>query len=162
MFIAKQMRATEYQSRRFIVMIRIGPLLGIVASLLGGCKQQEKHSAQSGCATQHEVHLYVTNMSFLDSLATARLSIDDSVYVNQEVPTSRTSASHATKLIRLCQGMHRVSAKFGLYSKDTTLRITNNASLMIAMDHETAYQFNNGVTIALLIRDGYPTHTAID
>ena len=104
----------------------------------------------------------VTNHSFIDTLAFATVAIDDSVVFARSLRLRRLSSTHFQRILRLCDGPHHVYAHFGRYAKDTVLSIHGPTSLLIGMDHETAYPDNNGVNIVTLIRDGDPEGNAPD
>jgi hypothetical protein len=109
------------------------------------------------------------NRSYLDTLATTRLVIDDSVMIAKAMPRHITSDDHFEKLIRLCEGPHRIQMQFGRYAKDTTLVIKGKMSLLAYMAYDTVSFFDrksglriphddreNGLVIRTLVRDGRP------
>ncbi|RYF38623.1 MAG: hypothetical protein EOO38_24510 [Cytophagaceae bacterium] len=104
----------------------------------------------------------VTNNSFIDTLAFATVAIDDSVVFSRSLRLRRLSTTHFQRVLRLCDGPHRVYAHFGRYAKDTVLFIHGPTSLLVDMDHETAYPDNDGINIVTLIRDGDPEGDAPD
>lgn len=142
---------------RFISVAVIAALAG--CALLARCKSPTSSRA---CPPRHEVHLGVTNHSFIDTLAFATVAIDDSVVFARSLRLRRLSSTHFQRILRLCDGPHHVYAHFGRYAKDTVLSIHGPTSLLIGMDHETAYPDNNGVNIVTLIRDGDPEGNAPD
>lgn len=120
-----------------------------------GCSGDIKQ--KNACnSKKHEVYLGVTNDSFIDTLAHATVLIDDSLVFNQPLRLHRSSSTTFQKILRLCDGPHRVNAQFGRYKRDTILVIREKTSLIVAMDYETAYTHNNGLVIVTLARDGSP------
>jgi len=138
-------------------------LFPLIASfcLLVGCSSPD-NTNKGVCRTKHEVYLGVTNSSFIDTLANAKVYIDDSLTFNQNLRLRRLSSTSFQKILRLCEGVHRVKAKFGRYSRDTSVVINSKTSLIVNMDYETAYPSNNGVVIVKLERDGDPKGNAPD
>lgn len=130
-----------------------------VGALLGRCQSPTSSRAST---PHHEVHLGVTNHSFIDTLALATVAIDDSVVFARSLRLRRSSSTHFQRILRLRDGPHRVYAHFGRYAKDTVLSIHGPTSLLVVMDHKTAYPDHNGVVIVTLIRNGDPEGDAPD
>lgn len=136
-------------------------LLSGLASCNGyerGVREPEK-IVIAPCKRQ-EVYCYLTNRGSGDTLlvAPAKLVVDDSVIVAEDVPRSTISSENLNTVIRLCEGMHRVHVQFGPYIRDTTFVVPRDtaisllASMLCSNIPELAHE--NGVGIATLIRDG--------
>ena len=135
-------------------------LLAACICLLGECSTPNNNG--DSCRTKHDVYLGVTNSSFIDTLAFAKVYIDDSLTFSKQLRLRRLTTTDFQKILHLCEGPHRVKAHFGRYSKDTTITINSKTSLIIDMDYETAYPGNNGLVIVKLERDGDPKGNAPD
>ena len=135
--------------------------LGALFCLLYGCSSSNQNSIAS-CHTKHDVYLGVTNSSLIDTLAYAEISIDDSLAFNQKVRLLRLSSTNFQKTLKLCEGAHRIKAKFGRYVRDTIIVISSKTSLIVSMDYETVFTENNGLMIVALERNGDPNGTAPD
>lgn len=122
--------------------------------MIVGCKKHVKSSAQVCLAPKHEVYLYATNWSRVDSLAKVIVSIDDSTIINKIAPRNHVSSEKFEKMLRLCEGPHKVHVQFGRYSKDTVITVNNKISLLSSMVYEKNYVDDNGLAIVTLIRDG--------
>jgi len=141
-----------------IVMKNLIAILLIVLGTISGCSNDKK-TTNICKAKRHEVYLYVNNLSFKDTLARAKLRIDDSIYLDKLMPRSRNEST-LYKMVLLCEGPHRLNVKFGRFNRDTTLNIADKTSLFIDMNYlelkEPLVLSPNGVRIATLIRDGGP------
>jgi hypothetical protein len=140
-------------------------LLGLLLSGLASCNGYERgvkepeQLAASACKRQ-EVYCYLSNVSFGDTLLVvpAKLVIDDSLIVAEEVSRSTTGSDRFSKLIRLCEGVHRVHVSFGPYTRDTTFTVPRDtaisllASMLCGDIPELAHE--DGLAIATLTRDG--------
>lgn len=135
-------------------------LLGIV--FLSSTCSSPNNTDEEVCRTKYEVHLGVTNSSFIDTLAFAKVYIDDSLTFSKQLKMRRLTTANFQKILHLCEGHHRIKAHFGRYYKDTTITINSKTSLIVDMDYETAYPDNNGVMIVKLERDGDPKGNAPD
>ena len=133
----------------------------VLFCLLVGCSSPN-NTNKKVCITKHEVYLGVTNISFIDTLANAKVYIDDSLTFNQNLRLHKLSSTNFQKLLHLCEGKHLIKVQFGRYSRDTTMVINSKTSLIVNMDYETAYPDNNGVVIVKLERDSDPKGTAPD
>jgi hypothetical protein len=133
----------------------------ITTSLIALCTisscSNNKKIANVCNSKKHGVYLYINNLSFKDTLARARLTIDDSIYLDKLMPRS-TNQSALYKMVPLCQGPHRLNVRFGRFDKDTILTISAKTSLFIDMNYlelkEPLVLSPNGVRIVTLIRDG--------
>lgn len=133
--------------------------------LLAGCNGYDQGSKQptqvtpAGCKRQ-EVYCYLTNFSAGDTLreAHAKLVVDDSLVVMEQVPRNLTGSERFSKLIRLCTGRHRVHVEFGPYTRDTVFTVNQNlpiallATLICRDIPELAHK--DGLSIVTLLRDG--------
>ena len=141
--------------------ISVGLLLSTLISCNGydrGVKQPTE-VAPVVCKRQ-EVYCYLTNFSSGDTLlvAPAKLVVDDSLVVAEEVPRNTTGSERFTKLIRLCKGDHRVHVQFGPYTRDTTFTVSQTMPIsllatIICYDIPELAQYD-GLVITTLIRDG--------
>lgn len=144
-------------------------LLFFSSLLVLSCSSAPTRVAQRCTAPKQAVYLYLTNRSYLDTLAPTRLVIDDSVMLAKAMPRHTTSDDHFEKLLRLCEGPHRIQVQFGRYAKDTTLVIKGKMSLLAYMAYDTVSFFDsksglriphddseNGLVIRTLVRDGKP------
>lgn len=130
---------------------------------------------QGACtAPTHEVHLYITNWSYQDTLAPVRLVIDDSLVVAQVIPWNITGDERFARMVRLCEGTHRLHVEFGRYARDTTFVVRENISLLTSMHYDTTSFVlkesglrlppelsENGVHVVTLVRDGDTTSRAV-
>jgi len=129
---------------------------------------------ERACTTPtHEVHLYTTNWSYQDTLAPARLVIDDSLVVAQVIPRNITGDERFARMVLLCGGTHRLHVEFGRYARDTTFVVRENMSLLTSMHYDTTSFVlkpsglrispplsENGVHVVTLVRDGDTTSHA--
>ena len=133
--------------------------------LVAGCNGYDRGVKQPAQATsavckRQEVYCYLTNFSSGDTLqeASAKLVVDDSLVIAEQVPRNITGSERFSKLIRLCEGIHRVHVEFGPYTRDTvftvnqTLPISLLATVICRDIPELAHE--DGLGIATLIRDG--------
>jgi hypothetical protein len=124
-----------------------------------GVVSQPTQAVPVTCKRQ-EVYCYLTNFSFGDTLlvAPAKLVIDDSLIVAEEVPRNSSGSERFSTLIRLCEGIHRVHVQFGPYIRDTTFTVPRDTaiSLLTTMLCRNIPELANedGLGIATLIRDG--------
>lgn len=125
----------------------------LAASLLIGCENRSKSTTQL-CLNKHEVYVYATNWSRTDSLAKVVIAIDDSTVVNKTTPRNEISSEKFEKMIRLCDGPHKVHVQFGRYSKDTIIAVNKEIALLTSMVYEEKYTDDNGLGIVTIIRDG--------
>ena len=132
---------------------------------------------QGACtASTHEVHLYTTNWSYQDTLAPVRLVIDDSLVVAQVIPRNITGNERFARMVRLCEGTHRLHVEFGRYVRDTTFVVRENIALLTSMHYDTTsfvleasslrmrlppVLSENGVHVVTLVRDGDTTSRAV-
>ena len=139
-----------------ISLAKLAALLSIqlAANLLIGCEEHSKPTAQLCLKSKHEVYLYATNWSRTDSLAKVIIEIDDSAVINKMTPRNEISSEKFEKMIRLCDGPHKVHIQFGRYSKDTIIVVNREIALLTSMVHEEKYTDDNGLGIATIIRDG--------
>lgn len=126
----------------------------LAASLLIGCEKRSKSTAQLCLKSKHEVYLYATNWSRTDSLAKVIIEIDDSTVINKATPRNEISSEKFEKMIRLCDGPHKVHVQFGRYSKDTIIVINKEIALLTSMVYEKKYTDDNGLGIVTIVRDG--------
>lgn len=130
-----------------------------------GCKGYDRGDKQptqvtSAVCKRQEVYCYLTNFSSGDTLreASAKLVVDDSLVVIEQVPRNITGSERFSKLIRLCEGIHRVHVEFGPYTRDTVFTVNHTLPLsllstIICRDiPELAHE--DGLGIVTLIRDG--------
>lgn len=123
--------------------------------LLSCCTGSPSHKATPPCARSHAVYLYATNWSGADSLAHAYLRIDGTTYLDTLVNTNETGSERLQKIIRLCEGPHRVVAQFSQYKRDTVLTVNANSSLLISMNYNPKWEAqDNGMMINMVVRDG--------
>jgi hypothetical protein len=143
-------------------------LIGLLLLALAGCsegynrgvvEQQPIEKVAVSCKRQ-EVHCYLTNFSFGDTLrtASAKLVIDDSLIIAEQVPRNATGDERFVKMLRLCEGLHRVHVQFGPYVCDTTFAVPPDTAISLLATvlcrgiPELAHE--DGLGIATLIRDG--------
>jgi hypothetical protein len=143
-------------------------LAGLLLPALAACsegynrgvvEQQPLEKAVVSCKRQ-EVYCCLTNFSLGDTLLTApaRLLIDDSLIVAEQVPRIVSGNERFVKMLRLCEGLHRVHVQFGPYVRDTTFAVRPDTaiSLMVAITcrgiPELAHE--DGLAIATLVHDG--------
>ncbi|OWP61656.1 hypothetical protein CDA63_18365 [Hymenobacter amundsenii] len=125
-------------------------------------------------APTHEVHLYTTNRSEQDTLAPVRLVIDDSLVFAQVIPRHIISDEWFARMVRLCEGTHRLHVEFGRYARDTTFVVRENISLLASMRYDTTSFVikesglrlppdlrENGVHVVTLVRDGDTSGRAV-
>jgi hypothetical protein len=134
------------------------PLVLVAGALVGGCASP---AARNGCLLQHEVYLGLTNRSMVDTLAYVTVAVDDSVVFAQPLRVNQSSGTTFQRVLRVCDGPHRVYVHMGRYAKDTVLVVQHPTSLLVLMDYETAYVHHNSIRIATLNRDDPSIH-AID
>jgi hypothetical protein len=109
---------------------------------------------------RQEVYCYLTNFSSGDTLlvAPAKLMVDDSLIVAEEVPRNPTGNERFSTLIRLCEGTHRVHVQFGPYTRDTTFAVSQDIPISllatILCRDVPALAHEDGLSIVTLIRDG--------
>ena len=126
-------------------------------------------------APTHKVHLYTTNWSYQDTLAPVRLVIDDSLVVAQIIPRNIIGNERFTRMVRLCEGTHRLHVEFGRYARDTTFAVRENIDLLTSMQYDTTaivdkqsglripYDASeNGLGIVIFVRDGGTTNRAVE
>jgi hypothetical protein len=103
---------------------------------------------------RQQVYLDVNNDSYIDTLPSAKLVIDDSVVVAQRIPRTNSEYGHFIKVIRLCEGRHQVHVQFGPYTRDTTFISSRKISLSASLTRydipELAYE--DGLWVATLNR----------
>jgi hypothetical protein len=124
-----------------------------------GVVNQPTQAAPVACKRQ-AVYCYLTNFSSGDTLlvASAKLVIDDSLVVAEEISRNSSGNERFSALIRLCEGAHRVQVQFGPYTRDTTFVVPRDTAIsllasMLCRDiPELAHE--DGLGIATLIRDG--------
>jgi hypothetical protein len=133
--------------------------------LLVGCNGYNRGAKQPTQVTlsicqRQKVYCYLTNFSSGDTLrgAFAKLVVDDSLVVSEQVPRNLTGSERFSKLIRLCEGMHRVHVEFGPYTRDTVFTVSQNLPLLLLATiicrarPELAHE--DGLGIMTLSRDG--------
>lgn len=126
-----------------------------------GCSQHADSVSLKRCNDpKYEVYLYPTNRSRIDTAASFRLLIDDSLYANSTFRQYNSSSEFFYKKVLLCKGLHSIKSTFGRYVRDTTFVIKGETSLIFLMNYQTNSTHNNGLRIALLERDS--TVKAID
>lgn len=144
-------------------------LLVFSSLLVLSCSYAPGKTAHLCTGPKQQVYLYLTNRSYLDTLATTKLVIDDSTVIAKAIARHPTSDDHFEKLIRLCEGSHKLHVQFGPYSKDTTLIVRQKMSLLAYMNYDTASFFDkksslriphdnskDGLVIITVVRDGTP------
>jgi hypothetical protein len=152
-----------------LLLMTNGTFLLLSSLLVLSCSSAPTSVAQRCTAPKQEVYLYLNNRSFLDTLATTRVVIDDSVMLAKAMPRHTTSDDHFEKLIHLGEGPHRIQVQFGRYAKDTTLVIKGKMSVLAYMTYDTVSFFDrksglripydeskNGLVIMTVVRDGTP------
>lgn len=145
------------QRVRFVLCVLVG---------LVGCNGYDRGATQSThpplnpACNRQEVYCYLTNFSFGDTLlvAPAKLVIDDSLIVAEQVPRNQTGSERFSKLVRLCEGTHQVHIEFGPYSRDTTFAVSMAVpvSLLATLTCRAipALANEDGVSVVTLDRDG--------
>lgn len=120
--------------------------------------REPEQAAPLACRRQ-EVYCSLSNFSRGDTLlvASAKLVVDDSLVVAEQIPRGLSASSHFGKLIRICEGIHRVHVQFGPYTRDTTFMVKQKPlSLLVTVIcrdiPELAHE--DGLSIATLARDG--------
>lgn len=125
-----------------------------------GVVNQPMQAAPAACKRQ-EVYCSLSNFSRGDTLlvAPAKLVIDDSLVVAEQIPRSLSASDHIDKRIRICEGVHRIHMQFGPYTSDTTFTVSQSQqslSLLITVIcrdiPELAHE--DGLNIATLVLDG--------
>jgi hypothetical protein len=137
-------------------MRRSGSYLLLLSALLSSCASRTRSAACTG--QKHEVYLYVTNLSFVDTLARVKVVVDDSVYLQGLQPRSH-SPSDFYKHLPLCAGPHRLHLEFGRFVHDTTLVVDTTQSILMDMHYmpgDPLVLTPNGITVTQLVRDGRP------
>jgi hypothetical protein len=66
-------------------------------------------------------------------VAPAKLVVDDSLVVAEDVWRNSTGDERLSKIIRLCEGVHRVHVQFGPYTRDTTFVVSQKISLLASV-----------------------------
>lgn len=138
-------------------------LVGIM--LVVGCNGYDRGVKQltqviPAVCKRQEVYCYLTNFSSGDTLreAPAKLVVDDSLVVTEQVLRNITGSERFSKLIRLCEGIHRVHVEFGPYTRDTVFTVNQNLPIsllatIVCRDIPELAQ-EDGLGIITLIRDG--------
>ena len=121
--------------------------------IMAGCIEQSENHNFACLANKHDVFLYATNWSRIDTLAKVLIAIDDSAIINKITPRNQISSEKFEKAIRVCEGAHKIHVEFGRYSQDTTIYIINDISLMSSMVYEEKYKGDNGLVVTTLLRD---------
>lgn len=122
-------------------------------------QNQSTQAVPVACKRQ-DVYCYLTNFSSGDTLlvAPAKLVVDDSLVVTEDVSRNITGNKRFSKLILLCEGVHRVHIQFGPYIRDTTFTVPRDtaisplATVLCRNIPELAHK--DGLGIITLIRDG--------
>lgn len=144
------------------VLLAPALLLATLASCNGydrGVRDEPAQAKPMGCQRQ-EVYCYLTNYSNGDTLreASAKLVVDDSLLIAEQVPRITSSSERLSKVVRLCVGSHRVHVQFGPYTRDTTFVVQRDTaiSLLVTMLCRgiPALAHEDGLGIATLVRDG--------
>ena len=116
---------------------------------------QPVQAAPVACKRQ-EVYCYLTNFSSGDTLlvAPAKLVVDDSFVVAEDVWRNHSGNERLSKVIRLCEGAHRVHVQFGPYTRDTIFVISQKISLMASLVYYDipALAHKNGLALDTLHR----------
>ena len=133
---------------------------------LGGCdgydrgvRDEPAQAKPAGCLRQ-EVYCYLTNYSNGDTLrvAPAKLVVDDSLLIAEQVPRTTSSAERFSKMVRLCVGSHRVHVQFGPYTHDTTFVVGRDTAISLLATlvyyNLPALAHEDGIHVATLLRDG--------
>jgi hypothetical protein len=133
--------------------------------LVVGCNGYDRGVKQPTQVTpavckRQEVYCYLTNFSSGDTLreVPAKLVVDDSLIVTEQVPRNITGSERFSKLIWLCTGIHRVHVEFGPYTRDTVFTVNQElpisllATIICRDIPELAHE--DGLGIVTLIRDG--------
>jgi hypothetical protein len=137
-------------------------LLAALASCNGydrGVREVPAQAKPTGCPHQ-EVYCYLTNYSNGDTLreAAAKLVVDDSLLIAEQVPRTTSSSERFSKVVRLCVGSHRVHVQFGPYTRDTTFLVRRDTAISLLATlvfyNVPALAHENGVGVATLVRDG--------
>jgi len=140
----------------------LAALFATLASCNGydrGVQEEPAQAKPIGCPRQ-EVYCYLTNYSNGDTLqeASARLVVDDSLLIVEQVPRTTSSSERLSKVVRLCVGSHRVHVQFGPYSRDTTFVVRRDTAISLLATlvfyNVPALAHENGVGVATLVRDG--------
>lgn len=128
---------------------------------LGGCngydrgvREEPAQAKPAGCPRQ-EVACYLTNYSNGDTLlvAPAKLVVDDSLLIAEQVPRTTSSSERLSQVVRLCVGNHHVHVQFGPYVCDTTFVVkpdTANALLATLVCYDVpALTSENGLRMRM-------------
>lgn len=141
-------------------------LVGLLGVGLAGCngydrgiREEPALSKPTACQRQ-EVYCYLTNYSKGDTLlvAPAKLVVDDSILITEQVYRTFSSSECLSKVVRLCVGSHRVHVQFGPYARDTTFVVRGDTAIslmatMLCRDiPELAHK--DGLSVVTLLRDG--------
>lgn len=129
------------------------PIIAVQLFMTTSCMEDSKSKKNYCSNTKHNVFIYATNWSRVDTLTRVLIIIDDSTIINKLTPRNQTSSEKFEKEMRLCDGPHRIHVEFGRYSKDTILTIKNNISILSSMVYEEKYKADNGLGIVTLARD---------
>ena len=125
----------------FVASVKYMPFAPMCALLISSLLLLSCSSAptkEGACAAPtHEVHLYTTNWSYQDTLAPVRLVIDDSLLVAQVISRNITGNERFARMVRLCEGTHRLHVEFGRYARDTTFAVRENIALLTSMNYDT-------------------------
>jgi hypothetical protein len=99
-----------------------------------GVVSQSVQTVPTPCKRQ-QVYCYLTNYGSGDTLLVvpAKLVVDDSLVVSEDIQRSNTEYPDFIKIIRLCEGAHRVHVQFGPYTRDTTFVVSQKISLIASM-----------------------------
>ena len=139
-------------SRKFFSLAMAIAILFLLSQC--GITGEKGNNVQEHKYNKYKLDIYVTNFSFTDTLALARILINDSVCLNKFIHNNKIDEEIFQKAIYIGKGVHRISTHFGRYSKDTIYNIKSNSSLMISMNYNPKWQpQDNGMMIHLLARD---------
>lgn len=143
-------------------------LAGLLSVGLAGCNGYDRgtraepalRKPKPTTCQRQEVYCYLTNYSKGDTLlvAPAKLVVDDSVLITEQVYRTFSSSERLSKVVRLCVGSHRVHVQFGPYARDTTFVVRGDTAIsllatMLCRDiPELAHE--DGLSIVTLLRDG--------
>jgi hypothetical protein len=143
-------------------LLPLSLLLSLSACYQGynrGVENQLVQTEHSPCKRQ-EVYCYLTNRSAGDTLlvAPAKLVVDDSLVVAEDIQRSYTGSERLHTVIRLCEGTHRVHVRFGPYTRDTTFVVPRDTAISLLASmlcrNIPALAHEDGLAIATLLRDG--------
>jgi hypothetical protein len=130
-------------------------LLSAIAQLFlleTGCTAKSEITRNTCLAAKHDIFLYATNWSRVDTLARVLIVVDDSTIINKITSRNQLSSEKLEKVIRVCEGPHNLHVEFGRYSQDTTIIVNHKISLLSSMVYEEKYTGDNGLGIAILRR----------